>query len=103
MLTAKAIRDKLFLQAEIFKNYCGAREWHRAKHTYDDAVAVAVMVELDEADLIELFGSRPYNDMQPPKKGLFSEDMVSKAYLECIKRNQTREYEEQRSAPRAKK
>lgn len=103
MLTAKAIRDKIFLQAEVFKNYYAAKEWRRARIAYDDARNMAVMMELDEEDLIELFGSRAYSDMQPPKKGLFHEDLVSKVYLECIRSNQTREYDTYPGAPRAKK
>lgn len=103
MLTAKAIRDRIFLQAEVFKNYCAARDWHRARIAYDNARNMAVMMELDEEDLIELFGSRSYTNADPPTKGLFNEDMVSKVYLECIRRNQTREYDTYPGAPMAKK
>ncbi len=103
MLTAKEIRDKIFLQAEVFKQYYRAKDWAGAKYAYDAARTMTVFVELDESDLIELFGSRAYTNTQPPTRGLFDEDMVSKAYWECIKRNQTYENKPYPGVPMAKK
>lgn len=103
MLTAKEIRDKIFMQAEVFKCYYRLKDWPRAKSAYRNASIMAVMSELDVSDLVELFGSRAYTNASPPTRGLFNEDMVQKVYWECIRINQTDENEPYPGVPMAKK
>lgn len=92
MLTSKDIKEKLFRSAEGFNYHIREKHWLQAKHVYDTAVNVSVFVGLDEADMIKLFGSRAYNDTQPPTAGLFAESKVQKAYFECsVKRDMPRE------------
>lgn len=91
MLTAEQIREKIFRSAEEFEQHCRQKQWSRAKHVYDRASAMAVFMELPESDLAVLFGNRAYreDDREPVERGLFDEALASRAYDECIKRNQT--------------
>lgn len=91
MLTAEQIRDKIFRRAEEFKGYVSRKEWSRAKHAYDSASSMAVFMELPESDMAVLFGNRAYreNDEEPVERGLFDEEIVQKAYDECIRANRT--------------
>lgn len=90
MLTAEQIREKIFRSAEEFKEYVRRKEWSRAKYAYDSASTMAVFMELPESDMAVLFGNRPYKgDDDPMERGLFDEEIASRAYDECIKRNQT--------------
>lgn len=93
MLTAEQIREKIFCSAEDFKRYCQAKQWSRAKGIYDRASAMAVFMELPESDLAVLFGNRAYreDDREPVEKGMFDEELVIRAYDECIKQNRTYE------------
>lgn len=103
MLKAEDIRKHLYDSAEVFKIHCRQQAWASAKETYDTTSAIAVFVELEEEDLIKLFGSRAYTEDDPPVQGLFPEELVDKAYRECIKRGQTFERMEYPGCPRAKK
>ena len=87
MLTAREIKDKLFESAEEFNYHIRTMHWYQAKRVYDTAVNVAVFARLDEEDCIRLFGSRAYNDTEPPTPGLFAESKVQRAYLECSVKN----------------
>lgn len=90
MLTAEQIRDKIYSRADDFKDYVREKKWSRAKYAYDSASTMAVFMELPEKDMAELFGNRAYKeDDDPLEKGLFDEELVSKAYDECIRNNQT--------------
>lgn len=91
MLEGKEILDKLCLLAGEFSVHMRNREYYRAKHCYDTAVTVAVFLEMEEETKMELFGERGERGAVV-RKGLFPEDQVIKAYGECIKRSQTREY-----------
>ena len=92
MLTADQAKDKLYRKAEEFKKYFYEKKWSQAKHAYDSASTVAVFLELEERDMMQLFGSRAYvPDDEEPRDGLFREEMVERAYWECIRRNQTYE------------
>lgn len=93
MLEGKRILEKLHLLADEFKVHMRNREYSRAKSCYDTAVAVTVFLEMKEDIKQELFGERGERGVVI-KKGLFPEDQVIKAYGECIKRNQTREYQQ---------
>ena len=90
MLTAEQIREKIFARAEDFKRYFREKKWPQAKYAYDSASHMAVFMELPESDMAVLFGNRPYkNDDEPIERGLFDEELVSRAYGECIRANQT--------------
>ncbi|MCM1219389.1 MAG: hypothetical protein NC548_33335 [Lachnospiraceae bacterium] len=90
MLTAKQIRNKIFRSAEEFKSYISEKKWSQAKHAYDRASAMAVFMELPEEDMAALFGNRAYReDSEPVERGLFDEELVRRAYDECIRLNQT--------------
>lgn len=90
MLKTEDIRKKVFHQAEMFGHYFSRKEYARAKAAYDTARTVAVFCEMEEADMKELFGDRPYiSEDKEASAGMFKEEDVQKAYLECIKKNQT--------------
>lgn len=90
MLETEDIRKKVYHQAEMFGHYFRRKEYARAKHAYDTARTVAVFCEMEETDLKELFGDRSYiGENEEAGDGMFKEEDVQKAYLECIKKNQT--------------
>ena len=100
MLNDRETRNKLHEYAERFRQLYRNQEWAAAKFTYFRAWTVAVFMELTEADMIELFGNRPYKaDHEELKDGLFPEAMVSKADWECIRQNTT--YDELHLRPAA--
>ena len=89
MLKEKELLDKLYELPERFKAYMDNKDYPRAKHCYDTAVTAAVFMEIDEERSLELFGERGECGVIL-RPGLFPEESVQKAYLECIKSNQTR-------------
>lgn len=95
MLTAEQIRDKIYRRAEEFQRYIADKKWSNAKYAYSSASAMAVFMELGESDMAVLFGNRAYreDDKDPVERGLFDEDLVYKAYMECIRQNTTYEIE----------
>lgn len=101
MLTEREVINKLQEYAEQFKLCYRRKEWARAKLLYFRAQAVATFLELPEKSLIELFGNRPYKeDWEELKSGLFPENMVERASLECIRINKT--YDDLHLQPRKK-
>lgn len=94
MLTAEQARKKVYELGEYFNHYYRQGEWWRAKHAYDTATTITVFMEFPLEDRIALYGNRAYKDYDDPQTtGLFSEEKLLKAQLECIKRNQTTERE----------
>lgn len=94
MLDQQKILDKLYNLSHIFRSHYKNKKYAQAKKCYDTAITVAVFCEISELDRIKLFGNRPYKeDEEELEEGLFCEEEVQKAYWECIKQNQTREYE----------
>ena len=90
MLKTEDIRKKVYHQADMFSHYFRRKEYAQAKAAYDTARTVAVFCELEETDMKALFGDRPYiGENEEASTGLFKEEDVQKAYLECIKKNQT--------------
>lgn len=84
MLTSQQIENKLYEQAELFKNYIWNKKYAQAKSCYDDALTVAMFVGLPEPKICELFGDR---QQDPPMEGLFREELVQKAFYEvAVKR-----------------
>lgn len=93
MLTPEQILDKLYEQPEIFKSHMRGKRYSQAKACYDDARNIALFVELDEKQLRELFGERGDRGIII-RQGLFVEEQVQKAYLECIRAGDTYEQKE---------
>lgn len=85
MLKSEDIRKKVYHQAEMFSHYIRRKEYARAKAAYDTARKVAVFCEMEEADMKELFGDRPYiGENEEAGAGMFKEEDVQKAYLESL-------------------
>ena len=89
MLTQEEIRDKLYESAEQFEDAYYARQYARAKNIYDTAEKVALFVELEPKDRNKLFMNQADEDAELPEWGAFNQDHVRRAYMECIKANQT--------------
>lgn len=90
MIDNKAFMDKLYKLPETFLYKMKSKDYSEAKACYDTARTVAVFAELDETVKTELFGERGEHGVII-KRGLFPEEQVQRAYLECIKRNETYE------------
>ncbi|MCM1264483.1 MAG: hypothetical protein NC313_17360 [Butyrivibrio sp.] len=90
MLNTKEIIDKLYVLPEQFHRDMQEKNYIGAKHCYDTAREVAVFLNLDAGMMLELFGERGERGAVI-RKGLFPEEQVQKAYLECIKINATNE------------
>lgn len=90
MLESRDIEKKLYDLPVLFKEHMRCRRYPEAKACYDRAVTIALFIELEEDRITELFGERGERGTCIVK-GLFEEDQVQKAYLECIKRNRTNE------------
>lgn len=87
------IADKINSLPGRFRQLMQERRYPAAKYCYDTAVTLSVFLELPEAERIKLFGNRPYaEDGEEIRDGLFPEELVQRAYLECaVKRNLGRE------------
>lgn len=90
MLKEKQLMDKLYELPVNFKFYMEKKDYPRAKSCYDTARTIALFLELDEKQLKELFGERGERGIII-QQGLFPEESVQRAYIECIRRNQTNE------------
>lgn len=88
MLKDEQLLDKLYKLPKAFKLYMEQKDYPRAKHCYDTAVTVATFMEIDEERRRELFGERGERGVII-QQGLFWEESVQRAYLECIKSGQT--------------
>lgn len=98
MLNVEEIRQKLFELPDLFVVHYRNKEYAQAKGCYETARTVALFVRLDEKEMDELFGSRQSESKQV--EGMFNEELVQRAYLECIKANQTYERKAYPGAPR---
>lgn len=96
MLESRDIEKKLFELPVLFKEHMKCKRYFEAKACYDRARTVAVFIELEQDKMTELFGKRGEMGVCIVK-GLFEEDQVQKAYLECIKQNKT--YENKKYEP----
>ena len=79
MLTQQEILRKLDDLAEQFDIYFKNKQYGRAKSLYDTARNVAVFVQLQEDDMIKLFGRQ---DPEDPEEGKFKLAEVQKCYFE---------------------
>lgn len=84
-IDSRYIADKINSQPERFRQLIRERRYPEAKACYDDAVTMSVFLELPERERIQLFGNRPYaEDGEEITDGLFPEEMVQRAYYECV-------------------
>lgn len=90
MLDNQALMDKLYQLPETFRSSMKQKDYPGAKCCYETARTVALFLEIDEDGRTELFGERGERGVII-KQGLFPEEQVQKAYLECIKKNETYE------------
>lgn len=95
----KQMLDKLHEMSQRFKFHMERKEYCHAKALYDEARTTAVFLELGEEQMIELFGERGERG-EVISVGLFPEEKVQRAYIECIKRNQTSENKRYPGIPR---
>lgn len=93
MIHAEYISDKLNYQAGYFAELMRNKEYPAAKACYDTVLTVVTFMNLPDSVQIELFGNRAYaEDGDQITEGLFREELVQKAYLECaVKRSMGRE------------
>lgn len=90
MLSEKEIHQKLQEKADVFRQHVKYKQWPQAKACYDTAVTVAVFLCFEEKQMHELFGERGERG-EILSEGMFPENLVQKAYWECIKMHQTYE------------
>lgn len=90
---AEYIAEKLNYQPYRFKELMAEKDYPAAKYCHDTTAAVVTFLELPEEVKKAFFGNRPYvEDEEDVTDGLFPEELVQKAYLECaVKRSQGRE------------
>ena len=92
MLTGTQFKVKVKKSADQFLKAADLKEWNRARSIYNRTLIACVYMELDEPEMIEIFGNRPYKDKEEDEKeGLFPEIIVEKVRFECIKRGIDRE------------
>ncbi|MCM1039824.1 MAG: hypothetical protein NC434_10920 [Ruminococcus sp.] len=99
MLNNKKLIDKLYDLPQKFRMYMNNKDYPRAKHCYDTAVTVALFMELDADWMTELFGERGERGVII-QQGLFPEEKVQKAYMECIKKDETHENKKYAGIPK---
>lgn len=90
MLQGQELMDKLYEQPELFKEFMKNRMYSEAKACRDRVLTVLCFLEAGEETMVEFFGERGERGVFL-REGLFNEDQVQKAYLECIRRGDTYE------------
>ncbi len=96
MLQGQQILDKLHEQPELFKEFMKKKQYAAAKMCRDRVCTVLLFLEADEETMVEFFGERGDRGVFL-REGLFDEEQVQKAYLECIRKGET--YENKRYQP----
>lgn len=92
MLTGKQFMLKVKNSAGQFLKAADLKQWNKARSIYNRTITACVYMELDELEMIEIFGNRPYKEKEEDEKdGLFPEILVEKVRWECIKRGIERE------------
>lgn len=101
MLDSAALIEKLYELPQIFNVSMMNKDYPSAKRCYDTARTVALFMNLDEERMRELFGERGERGAII-QAGLFSEEKVQKAYLECIKKDMTYENQKYMGIPKVR-
>ena len=93
MLEHGQVMEGLREKAKKFEKAYDAKDYLSAMWIYNEALNIAVFMELSEEDKQELFGDRQNVDewKEEDEKGLFKESMVERARLWCIRNNKTRQ------------
>ena len=85
MISIDEALKRLYQFPQKFKDYMKKKEYLQAKFCYYEAIVISQFLEVGEEIETELFGDR---QPEEPIEGMFREELVEKAFLECIKRNQ---------------
>lgn len=91
---SKCCQDKLILLAGQFRKFFMQKKYAQAKYTYDTALRMANLFEVDKDFIRDLFGygSKGEEDDEESPDGLFPREEVKKCYEECcVKRNMGQE------------
>lgn len=89
MITEREAVGKLYEMSDKFRSALLNKKYGAAKSIYENAVAISTFLELPAAEMLNLFGNRPYVDDEkdtgiPVKNGLFSETDVLRMYEKYI-------------------
>ncbi len=90
MLSSETAVEKLYAFGRGFQQYVKEKEYEKAKELYNQAVIVAVFLDIPEDIKTELFGgyAGDYEEEETVPEGLFTRWAVEKVNLECcIKRH----------------
>lgn len=81
MITEREAVGKLYEMSDKFRSAMLNKKYGAAKSIYENAVAISTFLELPAAEMLNLFGNRPYvDDERDIKNGLFSENEVLRMY-----------------------
>lgn len=81
MITEREAVGKLYEMSDKFRSALLNKKYGAAKSIYENAVAISTFLELPAAEMLNLFGNRPYvDDERDIKNGLFSETDVLRMY-----------------------
>lgn len=81
MITEREAVGKLYEMSDKFQSALLNKKYGAAKSIYENAVAISTFLELPAAEMLNLFGNRPYvDDERDIKNGLFSETEVLRMY-----------------------
>lgn len=87
MLTERQMETKLRRYAETFNRHVRNKEWGKAHNIYNTTLETAVMAEMSEEFMKELFGGYDAEEF-PLNDGLIKRQDVQKVNTECcIRRN----------------
>jgi len=85
MLEGRQTYNKLTDYASMFRTACYNGQWARAKYLYLAAHYTALMVEMDEDQISELFGNDVFvPEDEEPNTGLFPQKLVDRAGWHCV-------------------
>lgn len=85
MITEREAVGKLYEMSDKFRSALLNKKYGAAKSIYENAVAISTFLELPAAEMLNLFGNRPYvDDERDIKNGLFSETDVLRMYEKYI-------------------
>lgn len=85
MITEREAVGKLYEMSDKFRSALLNKKYGAAKSIYENAVAISTFLELPAAEMLNLFGNRPYvDDEKDIKNGLFSETEVLRMYEKYI-------------------
>lgn len=81
MITEREAVGKLYEMSDKFRSALFNKKYGAAKSIYENAVAISTFLELPAAEMLNLFGNRPYvDDEKDIKNGLFNEAEVLRMY-----------------------